>query len=85
VTDLVNLVVLLGNLIIAIGGTAFFIAGFFVDVVPILSKQSTARRFFWCRECSHQFEMVTAVTMRPELITCPGCEVAGFVVGQAKR
>jgi len=54
-------------------------------VIPILAWQSTAIRWFCCYECAYQFRQQVRVTMRSHVLTCPGCEQVGFVIGQAKR
>jgi hypothetical protein len=50
-----------------------------------LAYQSTALRWFCCYECAFQFRQQVCVTMRPFLLTCPGCEQVGFVIGQARK
>jgi hypothetical protein len=54
-------------------------------VIPILAWQSTALRWFFCLECRFQFRQQVCVTMRPHLLTCPGCELHGYVTGQIRR
>lgn len=54
-------------------------------VTTILSRQSTCIRYFFCWECKLQFKQQVAITMQPHLLTCPGCEIHGYVTGNVKR
>lgn len=53
-------------------------------VFSLISRQSTATRYVWCRHCSHQEEITIAVTMPLERVECAACKIAGFLVGHAK-
>lgn len=54
-------------------------------VTPILLYQSTCLRYFFCWEYKLQFKQQVCVTMRAHLLTCPGCELHGYVTGNSKR
>lgn len=50
-------------------------------VTPILTRQSTAWRYVWCRECGIQYKVQLPVTMLPEQVECKGCLQTGFLRG----
>ena len=52
------------------------------EVVPILSRQSTALFALYCYECGHLFKSQQCVTIRLEQIKCTGCDKAGFCMWQ---
>lgn len=54
-------------------------------VISLISKQETATRWVWCRQCGEQFQEVMPVHMRIEQLMCRGCHMDGFLVGHAHR
>lgn len=56
-----------------------------MQVISLLSKQSTALRYLYCYQCGLQFKETLPVTMQPEQVSCPGCEMEGFVLGQTRK
>ncbi len=55
------------------------------QIIPLISRQETAIRWVWCRQCGEQFQEEMPVHMRIEQLCCPGCNMDGFLVGQAHR
>ena len=58
-----------------------------MDVVPILSRQLTMTRWYYCYDCGHQFQETTATSMPSERVKCQGegCGKTGFCVTRVKK
>lgn len=54
---------------------------------PLIARQSSAKVWLWCRDCGYHYKAHLPIPMagRPELVICPGCEIAGFLVGAPRR
>lgn len=54
------------------------------DIALLILRQSSATLSLWCRQCNFTFKATIPVTMRPEQVTCPGCDTAGHVLPDTK-